>query len=91
MPFQYCLNTSTIRTTPSLMEKIGVAAEAGYTAVELWNDDLKEYVDGGGTLAEVKQACDDAGLALPDVIHLPRWMDTAEENWQVAWRILDSG
>ena len=31
--FLYCLNTSTIRPTP-LLEKIRIAGEAGYTAIE---------------------------------------------------------
>lgn len=74
MSFQLCFNTSTIRPAP-LMEKIRAASEAGYSAVELWCDDLLDYVEGGGSLAEVRRVLGDAGLSVPDLVHLPGWMD----------------
>ena len=61
--FVYCLNTSTIRPTP-LLEKIRIAGQAGYRAIEPWNDEVDEHLAGGGTLDEVKSALADAGLGL---------------------------
>ena len=67
--FIYCLNTSTIRPTP-LLEKIKVAGRAGYQAIEPWNDEIDEYLNQGGTIAELKGAISDAGLKVVSVIAL---------------------
>ena len=49
--FVYCLNTSTIRPTP-LLEKIAIAGKAGYQAIEPWNDEITDYLQEGGSVAE---------------------------------------
>ena len=41
--FLYCLNSSTIRPAP-ILKKIEVAAQAGYSAIELWHDDIDAHV-----------------------------------------------
>ena len=77
--FLYCLNTSTIRPTP-LLEKIKVAAAAGYQAIEPWNDELTEYVNQGGTLADLKKAFADAGLKVVSVIALHGWITSEGDD-----------
>ena len=42
-PWKTCLNTSTIKTTP-LLDKIRVTATAGFDAIELWINDIYEYM-----------------------------------------------
>ena len=74
--FVYCLNTSTIRPTP-LLTKIKVAAAAGYSAIEPWNDEVTEYLDDGGSIKELRSALSDAGLKVVSVIALHGWV-TAE-------------
>jgi 2-keto-myo-inositol isomerase len=71
--FQYCLNTSTIRPTP-LLEKIRLAGEAGYSAIEPWNDEITAYLEQGGSLAELKKALAGAGLRVVSVIALHGWI-----------------
>lgn len=83
--FTYCLNTSTIRPTP-LLEKVRIAGQAGYSAIEPWNDEIDEYLRQGGTLAELKTALDDAGLKVVSMIALGGWI-TAEGDEHA--RILD--
>ena len=73
--FTLALNTSTIRPV-GLMDKIRIAGETGYEAIELWNDDLTAYEQEGGSLADVKRALDDYGLPVPTVIALHDWFDT---------------
>ena len=73
--FQLGLNTSTIRPA-GLMDKIRIAAETGYSAIELWNDDLTAHEAQGGSLADVKSALDDHGLSVPTVIALHGWLNT---------------
>lgn len=72
-PFVYCLNTSTIRPVP-LLEKIRIAGQAGYDAIEPWNDEISEYLERGGTMAELKQALVGAGLRVVSVIALHGWI-----------------
>ena len=75
MSFQYCLNASTIRPTP-ILDKIRIAGDVGYSAIELWHDDIEAYLALGGTLVDIKKALADAGLALPTTIYLAGWCDT---------------
>ena len=70
---RYCLNASTIRPTP-LMDKIRIAGRAGYEAIELWHDEMGEYVAQGGTLQEIKKALGDAGLEVPTTIAAFGWL-----------------
>ena len=37
------------------MDKIRIAGETGYEAIELWNDDLTAYEEQHGSLADVKR------------------------------------
>lgn len=75
--FQFALNTSTIRPA-SLKEKIRIAREAGYDAVELWNDELTAFEQEGGTLAEVRRMLEDAGLGVATVVHIAGWLDAPD-------------
>ncbi len=81
--FQLGLNTSTIRPA-SLMDKIRIAGETGYSAIELWNDDLTTYEAQGGSLADVKSAVEDQGLSVPTVIALHGWLNTTGTEHQNA-------
>ena len=77
--FQFSLNCSTIKTTP-LMQKIAITGDVGYTGIELWFDDIDEFVRDGGTLPDIRRACDDAGLTVVTTIFLKGWWDTEGET-----------
>src|SRR5579885_3486184 len=83
--FSYCLNTSTIRPTP-LLEKVRISGEAGFSAIEPWNDEITAYLERGGSLPELRRALGDAGLRVASVIALHGWItaDGAEHA-----RVLD--
>ncbi len=79
--FKFCLNTSTIRIAEGqwgksrgIVESIGIASKAGYSAIEPWIAELDEYVKGGGTLADLKKKFADAGLAVPNAIGFAEWV-----------------
>jgi 2-keto-myo-inositol isomerase len=78
--FKYALNSSTIRPTP-IMDKIAIAGEAGYAGIELWHDDIDQYLQAGGTLADLRKAVDDRGLAVPTTIYLAGWFDTTGDEY----------
>ncbi|HET7559114.1 MAG TPA: sugar phosphate isomerase/epimerase [Limnochordia bacterium] len=72
------MNTSTIRPTP-LLEKIKAVGEAGFRAIELWNDEMNTYLNGGGSLAELKRALADYGLTVANVVGVGGWADVTDE------------
>jgi sugar phosphate isomerase/epimerase len=78
--FTYCLNTSTIRPTP-LLDKIRIAGQAGYRAIEPWNDEIDEYLRAGGTMHDLKTAIADAGLKVVSVIALHSWTTTEGDEY----------
>jgi len=82
--FRYCLNASTIRPTP-LLDKIRIAGETGYTAIELWHDDLDSHVEQGHALSDVRRALADQGLELATTIYLRNWFDSRGEAFELAW------
>ncbi len=69
------MNTSTIRGQKlELPAQIDVAADAGYTAVELWVGDVQEFKRKGGSLRELASRLRDRGLAVPSTIAFFSWM-----------------
>lgn len=81
--FIYSLNSSTIKPTP-ILEKIRIASEVGYRAIELWHDDIDAHLESGGTLADIRKAVDDRGLLVPTTIFLKQWWDTEGVEYQQA-------
>ncbi len=81
--FVYCLNASTIKPTP-ILEQIRIAGQAGYSAIELWHDDLDTYLALGGSLSDIRKALDDQGLAVPSTIFLKGWWDTVGNAYAAA-------
>lgn len=77
--FRYCLNASTIRTTP-VLRQIEVTRQAGYEAIELWHDHIDEHLRAGGKLADVRKALDDNGIVAPTTIYLAGWFQPAGEE-----------
>jgi sugar phosphate isomerase/epimerase len=81
--FVYGLNTSTIKPA-ALLEKIRIAAETGYRAIELWHEDLEVYLRDGGSLADVRRALDDGGLTVATTIYVKGWFESTGEAYQQA-------
>ena len=73
--FVYCLNSSTIRPVP-ILDKIRIAGEAGYAAIELWHEDIDLHLSRGGSLAGIRETIDNCGLQVPTTIMLKDWFDT---------------
>ena len=82
MTFTLCLNTSTIKTQP-LLEKIRITAEAGFAGVELWINDIYEYIGRGGEIRDVEQALQDHGLFVPCMIALRGWGEAVGREYDL--------
>src|SRR5690242_14584551 len=73
--FRFCLNTSTISgQKPGLLKSIDIAAKAGYDGVELWVNDIKEYLSQGNSLQSLNAFIKSRGLAVEDAISFTEWM-----------------
>jgi sugar phosphate isomerase/epimerase len=74
-PFRYSLNTSTIRGQRlTIVEEVGIAARAGYQAIEPWVSELEDHVRTGGSLRDLGRRIQDAGLAVESAIGFPEWV-----------------
>jgi sugar phosphate isomerase/epimerase len=71
---RYSLNCSTIRPTP-ILDKIRIAAQTGYEAIELWHDDIDRHLQSGGRLEEIRRAVDEHGLVVPTSVMLKGWCE----------------
>jgi sugar phosphate isomerase/epimerase len=73
--FTYCLNMSTIRGQKlGFMRELETASAAGYCSVEIWMDSMKEYLNAGGTIEEVKIKLSDLALKVEDCISFNKWI-----------------
>lgn len=73
--FRFCLNTSTIREPKLGIEKeVEIAGAAGYDAIEPWIPTLREFVSGGGKLADLGKRISDAGLTVESAIGFAQWI-----------------
>jgi sugar phosphate isomerase/epimerase len=82
-PFGYCFNTSTIRGQKlDLPAQIDVVAAAGYSAAELWVDDIEAFVKKGGSIRDLAHRIRDRGLTIPSTISFFSWLcaDTARRK-----------
>ena len=83
--FRYSLNASTIRTTP-LLDKIRIAAEAGYEGIELWFDEIEAFQAKGGSLESVSAAIGESGLKIPTMIMLRDWWSASPEEYPAVFK-----
>jgi 2-keto-myo-inositol isomerase len=79
-PWPLCLDTATIRPTP-LLDKIAIAAKAGFDAIEPWDGELRDFESNGGSLSDLGTRIKDAGLFVPSVIGLWNAIPPTEEEW----------
>ena len=74
-PFRFCLNTSTISGQKlGLLKMIDIAAKAGYDGVELWVNDIKEYLNQGNSLQSLDAFIKTKKLVVEDAISFTEWM-----------------
>ena len=72
--YSYALNTSTIRNCGlDVPQSIEVTARAGYQGIELWVSEIEDYLQGGGTLADLRRLLDRHGLEAPNLIAFFHW------------------
>lgn len=83
LPVRLCLNTSTLSGQKlAVLDQIKIAAEAGYSGIEPWIRDLRQYADGGGSLSDLRKQIQDAGLTVESAIGFANWIVDDEAQRQ---------
>jgi 2-keto-myo-inositol isomerase len=73
--FRYCLNLATLQGYKlDLVQLVEIAAKAGYQAIEPWLSLINTYVNGGGSLPDLRKRIADRGLTVESAIAFPQWM-----------------
>lgn len=93
--FKFCLNMSTIRGQDlDAAEEIDVAGKAGYNAIEPWFRKINAYVEGGGSLKDLRKRIDDHGMTVESAIGFAKWIvndpKTRAEGLEEAKRDMDT-
>ncbi|MGF1639257.1 MAG: sugar phosphate isomerase/epimerase family protein [Cyclobacteriaceae bacterium] len=79
--FRFCLNASTIRGQKlGLMREMEIASEAGYDGIEIWIQSLQQFINEGGTAAEVKEKATKLQLKLEGAIGFAQWIVDDQET-----------
>src|SRR5579859_2383403 len=74
-PFDYCLNTSTIRGQAlTVVQEVEIASKAGYQAIEPWINELDKHVQSGGSLKDLGKRIADAGVRVECAIGFAKWI-----------------
>lgn len=78
--FRYCLNTSTIRgQNPGILKYIEITSKAGYDGVELWIDDIKNFIKENSA-ARLKKHLTDHKIKVENAIGFAPWMAADESK-----------
>ena len=79
--FRFSLNASTIREPKLGIEReVDIAGAAGYDAIEPWIPTLREFVSGGGKLADLGKRISNAGLTVESAIGFAQWIVDDEKR-----------
>src|SRR4051812_35740038 len=74
-PFRFCLNTSTISgQNPGVLHSVEIAAKAGYDGIELWINDIKDYLKQGNSIQSLAKFISSKNIVVEDAISFTEWM-----------------
>lgn len=82
-PWPVCLDTATIRPA-SLVDKVEIAAQAGYDAIEPWDGELAEYERNGGDLEQLGKRIKELGLFVPSIIGMWNAIPPGDDEFEAS-------
>lgn len=83
--FRFCLNTSTISgQKPGLVQYINIGSQAGYDGLELWMNDIKDYLKKGNTVQSLKSLLFTKRIAVHNTISFTSWLVNDDEKRKAA-------
>lgn len=77
------LNTVSIKAQ-SLTEKIKIAMSAGYRGIGLYNGDMDQYLNNGGTIEELKKFIAGEGAEISELMAIKKWFQVSKDKWNEA-------
>jgi 2-keto-myo-inositol isomerase len=79
--FRFCLNTSTISGQNSgILHAVEIAAKAGYDGIEIWINDIKDYLKQGNSIQSLAKFISAKGIVVEDAISFTQWMVDDEDK-----------
>jgi sugar phosphate isomerase/epimerase len=73
-PFRSALNFGTLRGfNLPIEEEIDIAAKAGYQGIEPWEDRIRQFLERGGNLSDLRKRIDDHGLYVEGIVTFFQW------------------
>ena len=73
-PFRTCLNLGTLRGfNLPIEEEIDIAAKTGYQGVEPWEDRIRQFLEKGGSLSDLRKRIDGHGLFAEGIVTFFQW------------------
>ncbi|MEO7960529.1 MAG: sugar phosphate isomerase/epimerase [Ginsengibacter sp.] len=89
-PFRFCLNTSTIMgQKPGLRRSIEIASLAGYDGMELWINDIRDYLKEGNSIESLAKLLSSKNMVVEDAISFTGWMADDDTKRKVALETLE--
>jgi len=74
LPFYPALNFGTLRGfNLTLEQEIDIAAQAGYKGIEPWENRIREHLERGGNLADIRKRIEDHGLIVEGIVTFFQW------------------
>ncbi len=88
--FRFCLNTSTIQGhLLGLIPTLEIASNAGYDGVELWLNDIKDYLEKGNSILSLKKFLDEKKMIVENGISFSTWMVNNPDKRETGLRVLE--
>jgi len=66
-----------------MLDKIRLVAEAGFAGIELWINDVYEYIGQGGEVRDIEKAIGDHGLIVPCTIAMRQWAEASDLEYPI--------
>jgi len=83
-PFRPALNFGTLMGfNLPLEEEIDIAAKAGYQGIEPWEGRIRQFLERGGSLSDLRKRIDDHGLFVEGIVTFFQWA-VEEDNRRAA-------
>lgn len=72
---RFCLNTSTISgQKQGILKNIEIAGRCGYDGIELWIDDVKQFLSNGNKLSTLQKKLQEYHLTVENAIGFATWI-----------------
>jgi 2-keto-myo-inositol isomerase len=83
--FRFCLNTSTISgQNPGLHHAVEIAVKAGYDGMELWINEIKDYLKQGNSIQSLAKFISAKGVVVENAISFTQWMVDDDDKRKAA-------